>query len=153
MNEVMNNVNYRRLVIFLPQSAKTGGERYLMEVTDYLKRQGVKVLLIRQDRSIKGRKGLNLIYDCLLANFRFFKKAMKMGTLSEVVFFEDFQFHPRLWLFNVMVYTTVLPLRVCVGEAVLQRTTPGSTRTVATTSPGASGTKSPRLLDPRRSLS
>ncbi len=109
-----DQTNYHCVIMFLPRKAYTGGERYLMEVFTYLQSQGVPVEPIYVEHSTEGRHGVYLVMDCLLTNLCFFLQARRLGKLSNVVFFEDFHFHPRLWLFNLLVRLTSGPLRAVV---------------------------------------
>ena len=65
----MNKLETRPVVIFLPEQVRTGGDRYLVEVSRYLKRQKVSVEVIHMQHSTKEKRGLLLALDCLLANF------------------------------------------------------------------------------------
>lgn len=106
--------NVRRLIIFLPQEVHTGGERYLVEVFNYLHSQGIRVEPIYLERSTEAKHGLALVLDCLIANLRFFRCVRQLGDLSNVIFFEDFHLHPRLWLFNLLVRLVSGRLRTVV---------------------------------------
>jgi len=109
-----NQKNYSRVVIFLPDKSYTGGERYLVEVCNYLKLKNVTIEPIYIEHSNKSRDGLGLVINCLLSNLRFFNKIRHLGKLSNVVFFEDFYLHPRLWLFNILVRLTIGELKMVV---------------------------------------
>lgn len=110
----MKKANRQRIVIFLSRQVRAGGERYLMEVYTYLKNHGISVEPIYIECSNKGQHGVRLIFDCLLSNFRFFLQVRKLGDLSNIIFFEDFGFHPRLLLFNFFIYLTSRRLRAAV---------------------------------------
>jgi len=103
MAPLMNKANSRHVVIFIPREVHTGGERYLVEVYGYLQRQGVPVKPIYLEHTTQERSGVALLIDCLLANLRFYFQARHLGDLTQVVLFEDFHLHPRLWLFNLLV--------------------------------------------------
>ena len=110
----MNEANCGRVVIFVPREVHTGGERYLMEVFEYLQRKGLHVEPIYIKQSDQERRGLSLVLNCLVDNYYYFSQAKKFGNLSNVLFFEDFHLHPRLWLFNILVRITTGRLRSVV---------------------------------------
>lgn len=110
----MKKANRQRVVIFLSKQVRTGGERYLMEVYTYLKNHGIPVEPIYIEGSSKGKHGVRLMFDCLLSNLRFFLQVRKLGYLSNIIFFEDFHFHPRLVLFNFFIYLICGRLRTVV---------------------------------------
>lgn len=104
--------NDRRVIIFLPRQVHTGGEQYLVEVFDYLRRQEIPVEPVYLQNSKEAKKGLLLMIDILFANLRFFRRIRRLGNLSNAIFFEDFHLHPRLWLFNELVRLTTKQLRM-----------------------------------------
>ena len=101
-----DRIRYNPLVMFLPRTVYTGGERYLAEIATYMRRRGVPIEPIYRERSSERRRGLHLMMECLLANVRLFRYARRLGTLSGRVLFQGFHLHPRLWLFNVLVRLT-----------------------------------------------
>lgn len=114
MTTYTKQTRWRRVVMFVPMEVHTGGERYLKEVFTYLQRQGVAVEPIYLEHTTQERSGIALIIDCLLANLRFYYQARQLGDLTNVVFFEDFHLHPRLWLFNLLVHLTSGRLKTVV---------------------------------------
>jgi len=110
----MHKANHRRVVMFMPQKVHTGGERYLAEIFDHLQCQGVLVEPIYLENTTRERRGIALVMDCLLANFRFYCQVKQLSDLANVVFFEDFHLHPRLWLFNVLIRLTIGRLKTIV---------------------------------------
>lgn len=110
----MKKANRQRVAIFLSRQVHTGGERYLKEIYTYLKIHGISVEPIYMEGSGEGQHGVRLIFDCLLSNFRFFFQVRKLGDLSNIIIFEDFHLHPRLLLFNFLIYMTSKRLRTVV---------------------------------------
>ena len=109
---IMDNNQY--VVMFVPKEVHTGGERYLMEVFVYFQRQGLHVEPIYIKQSDQERRGISLILNCLADSFRYYFQVRKLDNLSEVIFFEDFHLHPRLWLFNILMGFTTGKLRFIV---------------------------------------
>jgi glycosyltransferase involved in cell wall biosynthesis len=110
----MKNARRQCVVIFLSRQVRTGGEKYLMEINLYLKIHGFSVEPIYIESFNKGQHGIGLILDCLLSNIRAFLQVRKLGNLSKIIFFEDFHYHPRLLLFNFLIYFISRRLRMLV---------------------------------------
>lgn len=120
-------MNRSRVVIFLSRSVRTGGQRYLVEVLSYLQGHSVQVTPIYLDDFPKRYRKLGLVLDCLICNLWLFKRVREIDDLSEVIFFEDIYYRPRLLLFNTLVRfftgklkTIVLVQNVLTNHRLLQ---------------------------------
>ena len=98
-------------IIFLVKEARTGGERYLDEVYKYFKRNDMRVEAVYIDGLPKWPCRFGLPIDCMISNIWFFLKIRKFFRMKKIVLFEDFHFHPRLFLCNLVVRIMVKNVR------------------------------------------
>lgn len=101
-----------KFIMFVPQRIYTGGETFLAELFSYFRRQEVAVEPIYLERPQRAKHGLLLMFDILFANGRLFFQVKRLGKSADVVLFEDFSLHPRLWIFNKLMWLTTERLRV-----------------------------------------
>ena len=106
--------NNQCIVMFVPKEVHTGGERYLVEVFAYLQQNRVQIKPIYIKNFTKERHGISLMMNCIVDNFYYFWQVKKFNNLSNLIFFEDFHLHPRLWLFNMLMRITTGKLRTVV---------------------------------------
>lgn len=96
-------MNWSVVMFGVPESApRTGGERYLLEVYRFLKRNGISVHNIGLANLPRWIKRCPLPIKLLLSNSWFLFRFRSLQLEETVVFFEDFHFHARLFLFNLL---------------------------------------------------
>ncbi len=88
-------------------SITTGSMRYSVEVYKYLKRSAVSVSVINLEEMPILIKRCPLFLNLILTNFWFIRRllSLRLDRNSNVILFEDYHFHPRLFLFNLLVKT------------------------------------------------
>ncbi len=86
-------------------SLTTGGMIYHVEVYKFLKRSGVSVNVINLEEMPILIKRCPLFLNLILTNYWFIQKllSLKLDRRRKVILFEDYHFHPRLFLFNLFV--------------------------------------------------